>query len=111
MKFPVAWRPIAISFPVASLLVADAAVTNSTAARAPITAQAAIPKPAPGALQLYPTAFRKTVPSSVADLKAIETHVKSLVARVSPAVVSVSVGAAEGSAVVISEDGLVLCAA
>jgi len=46
----------------------------------------------------------------MADLKAMERHVKALAARVSPAVVEVEVGSGSGSGVVISADGLVLTA-
>ncbi|MFO1499851.1 MAG: S1C family serine protease [Verrucomicrobiota bacterium] len=59
----------------------------------------------------YPPAFRKTVPASVEDLKLMESQVEELVRQVSPSVVAVRVGNSAGSAVVISEDGLVLCAA
>jgi serine protease Do len=55
--------------------------------------------------------FRKRVPGSMADLKEIQQQVERLVGRVSPAVVVVRVGMAAGSAVVISADGFVLCAA
>ena len=58
-----------------------------------------------------PAAFRKDTPPSLDDLKSIEAHVEALVSRVSPAVVAVRIGGATGSGVVISADGLVLCAA
>jgi serine protease Do len=48
---------------------------------------------------------------TLSDLRAEERHRTNLVARVSSAVVAVRIGGAMGSAVVISEDGLVLCAA
>ena len=57
-----------------------------------------------------PAGFGKAAPASIADLKAIEQHVKALAARVSPAVVAVEVGSGSGSGVVISADGLVLTA-
>ncbi len=78
----------------------------SSATNAPV-----VPKPLPGRLALYPTAFRKAAPETLGDLRSMENYVKSLVARVSPAVVAVSVGMAGGSGVVISSDGLVLSAA
>lgn len=68
-------------------------------------------KPSPGAPQPYPAVFRKTIPTSLEDLTAIEKHVQDLIKRVSPAVVSVRVKSSIGSGVVISKDGLVLCAA
>jgi serine protease Do len=55
-------------------------------------------------------AFTKTTPASIADLKSIEQRVKTLVSRVSPAVVAVEVGFGSGTGVVISDDGLVLTA-
>ena len=70
----------------------------------------AVPKPTPARRADLPTAFIGNAPSSLADLRAIERHVKALVARVSPAVVAVEVGNGSGSGVVISADGLVLTA-
>ncbi len=68
------------------------------------------PRPTPASrLDLRP-AFTKTAPTSLADLRAIEQHVKALSARVSPAVVAVEVGSGSGSGVVISPEGLVLTA-
>ncbi|MBI3418025.1 MAG: serine protease [Verrucomicrobia bacterium] len=58
-----------------------------------------------------PAAFRKSSPASLDDFKAIEQHIKALLPKISSAVVAVQVGGATGSAVVISEDGLVLTAA
>jgi serine protease Do len=58
-----------------------------------------------------PRAFRRITPLSVRDLRTMETRVRDLVRQVAPAVVSVRVGGAEGSAVVISPEGLVLTAA
>lgn len=54
--------------------------------------------------------FGKSVPASISDLRAMEQHVKTLTARVSPAVVAVEVGFGSGSGVIISPDGLVLTA-
>jgi serine protease Do len=71
-----------------------------------------VPKPAP--VKAYRReldgAFNKTTPASIADLRAIEKQVESLVPRVSPAVVAVEVGFGSGSGVIISADGLVLTA-
>jgi serine protease Do len=63
-----------------------------------------------------PAAFRKPAPTSITDLRNIESRVKEVVAQVSPAVVAVTLrgggnGLISGSAVVISPDGLVLTAA
>src|SRR5690242_8673318 len=64
-------------------------------------------RPQPGTGQDLPSALRKSVPDSVADLKAIEDHVEGLIRKVAPAVVAVRVGNSGGSGVVISEDGWV----
>src|SRR5207249_3528285 len=60
------------------------------------------PKPAPADAKKLPAAFAKTTPASIDDLKAMERHVKTLAARISPAVVAVEVGDGSGSAVIIS---------
>jgi serine protease Do len=64
-----------------------------------------------------PLALEKPMPESIADLKAIEAHVETLVKKVMPAVVNVKMapaggkgGGGQGSGVVISEDGMVLTA-
>ena len=86
-----------------------ALLLSSTSSRA--DEQTSIPNAAPAERENLPVAFQKETPSSLADLRSIETHVQQLVSRVSPAVVAVSVGGSTGSGVVISEDGLVLTAA
>jgi serine protease Do len=70
----------------------------------------AAPKPIPARRADLPIAFTWNAPTSLADLKSMERHVKALAARVSPAVVAVEVGSGSGSGVVISADGLVLTA-
>jgi serine protease Do len=57
-----------------------------------------------------PVAFYKKVPESVDELKAIQDHVARVAERVMPAVVSVRVGAASGSGVIVSKDGYILTA-
>src|SRR4051794_9551179 len=56
-----------------------------------------------------PSALDKPLPESLDELKAIQVHVERVVLRVMPAVVNVRVGA-QGSGVIISEDGYVLTA-
>jgi serine protease Do len=68
------------------------------------------PKPASADFKQLAAAFTKTTPISIADLKSMEQHVKTLVTQVSPTVVAVEVGYGSGSGVVISADGLVLTA-
>jgi serine protease Do len=67
------------------------------------TTQASLP-PLPSA------ALIKTNPESIADLRALQTQVEAVVARVEPAVVGLRVGGGQGSGVIISEDGYVLTA-
>jgi serine protease Do len=57
------------------------------------------------------TLLQGGTPQSVADLKAIETHVQGLIEKVLPTTVAVQVGPAQGSGVIISPDGFVLTAA
>jgi serine protease Do len=67
--------------------------------------------PSPAKSEEVSAVFRKSVPTSIADLRNVERRVELLVGKVSRAVVAVRVGMSGGSAVVISPDGLVLCAA
>jgi serine protease Do len=69
------------------------------------------PRPAPPPGETLPSAFRKDAPSTLNDLRYMERYTKELIRRVAPAVVSVRAGNSVGSGVVISEDGIVLCAA
>lgn len=73
---------------------AEEAVTTSTAAITEI-----------------PTVFRKRLPESLDDLKAIEAHITKLVPKLTAATVNIQVGPAQGSGVIVSDDGLVLTAA
>lgn len=61
--------------------------------------------------EALPPALSKTIPTSIADLRSIETHVKALLPKVTPAVVAVQIGDTVGSGVVVGADGLVLTAA
>lgn len=92
---------------------AEASESKTNASDSALSARSPQPqayrRPAPGRRSALPSAFSKLSPA-VSDLQKIEDHVKKLVERVSPAVVCVEVGAAAGSGVVISPDGLVLTA-
>jgi serine protease Do len=57
-----------------------------------------------------PAVFSKPVPSSIADLKAMERHVEALAKKLSPTVVALEIGEASGSGVIISSNGFVLTA-
>jgi serine protease Do len=70
----------------------------------------ALPRVAPGYRSDLRPVFTKSVPTSLADLRSMEQHVKALAARVAPTVVAVEVGTGSGSGVIISADGLVLTA-
>jgi len=56
-----------------------------------------------------PAVFQKPMPDTPNDLKEMQAHVKLVAARVMPAVVNAK-AKAQGSGVIISEDGLVLTA-
>src|SRR3954447_21712231 len=57
-----------------------------------------------------PAVFSKAQPETIDDLKAIEKQVKEVVAKVLPCTVCIRAGAASGSGVLISPDGLILTA-
>ena len=61
-------------------------------------------------LEKLPAIFTKSSPESVEDLKAIQEHVAKLVDKVTPATVSMRIGAGFGSGVIVSKDGYVLTA-
>jgi serine protease Do len=72
----------------------------------------AIEAPPPGGLWsvALPEVFDKPEPEGLLDLKAMEEHITALVERLKLATVSVLVGGAQGSGVIVSQDGLVLTA-
>jgi serine protease Do len=57
-----------------------------------------------------PSVFAKADPQSLADARAIESHVVKLVDLVRPVTVALKVGRAFGSGVIVSEDGVILTA-
>src|SRR3954470_22686344 len=65
-----------------------------------------VPKPAPD--QPVPEVFQQDARDSVAELAAIEKHVEDVVKKVTPAVVGIRIGAAAGSGVSVTKDGVVL---
>lgn len=58
-----------------------------------------------------PAAFSKSVPTSVEDLQSIQDHVTKLVPRLTECTVSLRIGRAQGSGVIVTADGLILSAA
>ncbi|MCI0534004.1 MAG: S1C family serine protease [Verrucomicrobiales bacterium] len=98
--------------PIFLLFVAlQASAQGTSNSFAPQTGLFPVPVPALARPGNLPNAFRQDTPASLADLRFMEKHVRNLVGQVSPAVVAVRVGGSTGSGVVISADGLVLCAA
>jgi serine protease Do len=98
IRLQTSWRWIAST---AALLLAWSALdTRYQAARAD----------APRTEMRLPAALLKPVPESVEDLKAIQAHVKVVIAKVMPAVVAVRIGNSAGSGVIVSEDGFILTA-
>src|SRR5437588_8243199 len=57
-----------------------------------------------------PAVFDKAVPENKSDLRTIQQHVKSLLKKTMPSTVGLLVGAAQGSGVIVSKDGIVLTA-
>ena len=55
-------------------------------------------------------ALDKPLPENVQDLRAIQERVKKVAAKVAPCVVSIRIGNAAGSGVIVSKDGYVLTA-
>src|SRR5690606_17613332 len=62
-------------------------------------------------LSKIPLAFSKGVPETLDDLREMETHIQALVPQLKQATVALTVGNAQGSGVIVSEDGYVLTAA
>jgi len=86
-------------------------VAAETAGTAADTQNILLPEPLKAQRDTIPASLRKPAPETVADLRAIEDHVKALIKKASPAAVAVEVGGATGSGVIISSNGLVLTAA
>jgi hypothetical protein len=59
---------------------------------------------------VLPPVFSRPQPESINDLKAIEARVQALLPKIMPAVVGVKIGAAQGSGVIVDNEGHVLTA-
>jgi len=57
-----------------------------------------------------PPVFEKALPENVKDLQAIQKQVQRVLKKTVPSTVSVMVGAAQGSGVIVTKDGIVLTA-
>ena len=96
---------LAISF---WLLIASPAIAQNDASEDGPEPSA---QPVPVSEPELPEVFSKPAPADLADLRAMEEHVRSLVDRLTECTVGVQIGQAQGSGVIISEDGYVLTAA
>ncbi len=102
--FSVRFRAVAATFAVVAGLVSVSAAEATREIVSEPTLAVAAPEPLPGAL-------RQPVPGSVAELRAIQDRVGSLVESLRAVTVGIQVGRAFGSGVIVSGDGYVLTAA
>ncbi len=68
----------------------------------------AAPEPAINRQQLL---FEGATPTSIEELRFLQDHFAELAEKIKPAVVNIQIGGAQGSGVVITEDGYILTAA
>jgi serine protease Do len=80
--------------------------SDHNASRAEVSTTAAAP-----VLDELPVALTRAIPGGLDDLLAIEERIQDVSERVLPATVSVRIGRAQGSGVIVSRDGYVLTAA
>ena len=90
-----------------ALCIACVAFANASVSRAAETLSA----PTNNTATPLASLLQGDPPQSLADLKAIQTHVQKLIEDVLPTTVAVQVGPAQGSGVIISPEGFVLTAA
>lgn len=90
---------------------ADPAEPQETTARKVTPTSFNTLPPAAAVLPNLPLGFSKAVPESIDDLREMQAHVQSLVASLTETTVALTIGNAQGSGVIVSEDGMVLTAA
>ncbi|REK24259.1 MAG: PDZ domain-containing protein [Planctomycetota bacterium] len=110
VRMKAARRAIALVFPAVLLcfLFASAAVAQDDS---PDVAEKPAERPEADSDADLPEVFFKAAPEGLADLREMERHVRSLVKSLTECTVGVQIGAAQGSGVIISEDGYILTAA
>ncbi|WP_437228407.1 S1C family serine protease [Planctomicrobium sp. SH661] len=99
------WSICVLSAGMISLLTVDSAHSREVAEQPTKEADAQENR------EPLPEAFSRSVPTSVEDLKAIQTHVVQLVPQLTECTVNLRIGRAQGSGVIVSADGLILSAA
>lgn len=92
------------------LMVLSPLVQAAPEATTPTSTTATPAAESPAELQLK-RVFAGGTPSSVAELRGMQSHVQKLTEQLMKCTVGVQVGAAQGSGVIISKDGYVLTAA
>jgi len=95
---------------VAAILISTLFVGGAWADDKPVEARRPLLPPKVAAKIQLDGAFRKSTPSSLEDLTAIQSHVEKLIKKITAATVGVRVGRAQGSGVIVSSDGYVLTA-
>lgn len=96
--------PLFVATALSPALFAKEAAPAPLESGKPASSPAAAPKDDSASL-------RKPLPESVADLIAIEQRVKGLVDKLAASTVSVRIGRAQGSGVIVTKDGYILTAA
>jgi serine protease Do len=75
------------------------------------TSEVSTPTPPQIPLPAVPEVFFKPSPAGIDDLRQMESHLRSLVDHLTACTVGIQIGPAQGSGVIVSEDGFVLTAA
>ena len=92
-------------------LVWGAPFAHGTASLRAQSTEVSTPAVAESPLPSVPEVFFKPAPTGLDDLRLMESHLRSLVDQLTACTVGVQIGPAQGSGVIVSEDGYVLTAA